>query len=87
MFDVWWSLAVVVVLVGGPRWSRKSMDLRGDSLFVLVLISSGLGPGKSQIPGAISRKGRRHGVDPWSFALDQFKEHRSFEVDQSILHA
>ena len=55
------------------------MDARGDLLFVFVLVSSGLGPGKSQILGVISRKvrqgfgrgsagGRRHGVDPCSFA-------------------
>ena len=44
-----------VVLFGGPRWSRTSMDHRGDLLFVLVLVSSGLGPGKSQILGGTGR--------------------------------
>ena len=51
--DLLLSFGSVVVLFGGPRWSRKSMDHRGDLLFVLVLVSSGLGPGKSQIPGGI----------------------------------
>ena len=51
--DLLLNLGSVFVLFGGPRWSRKSMDTRGDLLFVLVLMSSGLGPGKSQIPVVI----------------------------------
>ena len=77
--DLLLIIGSVFVLLCGPRWSRKSMDTRGDLLFILVLISSGLEPGKSQIPGVIYRKvrqvfgrgsagGRRHGLDPWSFA-------------------
>ena len=50
------------------------MDTSVDLLFVLVLISSGLVPGNRWIRGAgrsemqVQGRGRRHGVDPWSFA-------------------
>ena len=57
--DLLLILGSVFVLFGGPRWSRKSLDISAVLPFVLVLISSGLGPGKSQIPGVISRKGRQ----------------------------
>ena len=51
--DLLLIIGLCFVLLCGPRWSRKSTDTRGDLLFILVLISSGLEPGKSQIPGVI----------------------------------
>ena len=56
--DLLLILGSLFVLFGGPRWSRKSLDTNDVLLFALVLVSSGLGPGKSQIPVVIWRKGR-----------------------------
>ena len=51
--DLLLVIGSVFVLWCGPRWSRKSLDTSVVLPFVLVLISSGLGPGKSQIQPVI----------------------------------
>ena len=71
--DLLLIIGLCFVLLCGPLWSRKSTDIRGDLLFVLVLISSGLEPGKSQIPGVIWRtvqQGVGRGSAAWAGPLE-----------------